>query len=47
MGYAGSELTERRQFLAHDYLVLHLPKIGQHALQLIVLSLELFRQLLH
>ena len=47
MRHARRELTERRQLFAHNYLVLSQPQIPQHRLQLIVLALQLLRQLFH
>ena len=44
---AGGQLPERRQLLARDDLVLGPLQLGQHALQLIVLALQLLRELFH
>ena len=47
MSNTRGEFAERRQFLAHDDLVLSPPQVSQHALELVVLPPQLFRQLFH
>ena len=44
---AGGQLPERRQLLTRDDLVLGLLQVGQHDFQLIVLALQLLRELFH
>ena len=47
MGDAGGELAQGRQLFLHDDLVLGPAQLDQHAFQLIVLVLQVFRQLFH